>query len=982
MSKSFSRSAVLKLALVAGTALVLPSAAFAQQAPAAEQAASADEADGNAIVVTGFRKSLEAALNLKKESIGAVDAIVAEDIAKFPDNNLAESMQRIPGIAISRDGGEGKQITVRGLSGQFTTVRVNGMQAEAASYTAGSGGGVNRERVFDFNVFATEMFKSLVVHKTAEANLDEGSLGAVVDLNTGHPLGGQSGLTGAVSAQAYYNDLSKKTSPKLSGALNWKSDDGTVGINASVAWSKNKTLELGNNTTRWAQAPFNSVTIGGVTTNCFTGNATGNYVPGAVCDKATLAFHPRIPRYGNITHDRERLGLTGAFEWQPSDRTHLEIDGLYSRYHEIRTEKWAEVLLRTNEKTINLVNPVYDANNNIVSATLNNAFNRNENYLQDQKDTFWQISGKLEHQLTDKLKVTLSGGTSKADESVPIATTIIIDNLSATGIGNSQGYTYDYTNMKTPVLTFGTGASDPTNPANYQLTNVRDRPNDTVNKFTTAKFDLDWDVAEGFKVRGGAFFRQFDFISVSGVRDTAACSAKLGAAVFGGSPAGATGICAGSAASGYPLTAFPAITTSLVSLGAAGQPAGTSNSFVVANIDSAAAFSGLYSRLADATTDAGNNRSVTEKEKGFYLQFDAKGQIIGLDYALNAGVRYIRTDVRSTAVTLTPAPVTAVPLTANGNYSNWLPSVNVNFFPAQNLIFRMAAASVMTRPSLANLSTTASINQTNLTISFGNPNLLPSVASNYDVGLEWYFAPQSLLSVALFSKNVKAGILTSTLSNQTYASSGLSTALLNTTLPGYVDAVTKGDPGNWSISRTTNSAVTSNIRGLELGLQMPFRFLPGPLTHLGMIANLTLTDSNVNYSVAGAATTVAANATGIVTASTSTVSGPFVNASKTQYNFTLYYEDSRFGARVSYAYRGPYYDSTSGNNGNVFDGFGAIKTVDASVRYTVMKGIDLTLDATNLLDTYIYHFNDVNAQRNFEYYHTGRTLTFGARYKF
>ena len=359
---------------------------------------------------------------------------MAEDIAKFPDQNLAESLQRVPGISISRDGGEGKQISVRGLGGQFTTVRVNEMQAQASTFNAGSGGGANRERAFDFNLFATELFKSLVVHKTAEASMDEGSLGAVVDLNTGHPLGGKDGLHGAVSAQAYYNDLSKKTSPKLSGLVNWKGADGTLGINASVAYSKGKTLELGNNTTRWAQAAFKSVTIGSTTTNCF--NSGGIYVTSAPCDQAALSFHPRIPRYGIITHDRERLGLTGAIEWQPSDRTHIEIDGLYSRYKEIRTEKWLEVLFRTNEAGISVVNPTYDANNNMISGTFNNAFDRHENYYQDQRDSFWQMSGKLEQQLSDTVKVKLSGGGSKAVQDVPIATTLMLDNLSATGAPN------------------------------------------------------------------------------------------------------------------------------------------------------------------------------------------------------------------------------------------------------------------------------------------------------------------------------------------------------------------------------------------------------------------------------------------------------------------------------------------------------------------------------------------------------------------
>jgi len=183
-SCEFSKNATKFLSAVSLSVLAVGTA-HAQDAAAENAAAeTAPAEEGDAIVVTGFRASLEAALNLKRDSVAAVDAIVAEDIAKFPDQNLAESLQRIPGISISRDGGEGRSITVRGLSSQFTRVRVNGMETIA---TSTDGASANRDRAFDFNVFASELFSSLVVRKTAEASLDEGSLGAVVDLNTGNP---------------------------------------------------------------------------------------------------------------------------------------------------------------------------------------------------------------------------------------------------------------------------------------------------------------------------------------------------------------------------------------------------------------------------------------------------------------------------------------------------------------------------------------------------------------------------------------------------------------------------------------------------------------------------------------------------------------------------------------------------------------------------------------------------------------------------
>ena len=355
--------------------------------PAATTAPPSADAPGGEIVVTGFRRSLDAALNVKRRSVSAVDAIVAEDIAKFPNQNLAESLQRIPGISIQRDAGEGQAITVRGLGAQFTRVRVNGLETVA---TSTDGASANRDRAFDFNVFASELFNSIVVHKTAEASLDEGSLGAVVDLNTGNPLGGKKGLTFVASAQSSYNDLSKNTRPRVAGLLSYKSPNGVFGVAVSAAYSKTDNLELGNNTVRWAQARFDSVDG----TPCFFTSATsttrasntgGVYRSSAACDQAALAFHPRIPRYGEIAHGRQRLGITGSLQFAPSDATKVSIDGLYSTFKEKREEKWAEVLLRSNERSIDLSNVAYDANNNLISATLNDAYVRTEHYLRESK---------------------------------------------------------------------------------------------------------------------------------------------------------------------------------------------------------------------------------------------------------------------------------------------------------------------------------------------------------------------------------------------------------------------------------------------------------------------------------------------------------------------------------------------------------------------------------------------------------------------
>ena len=199
--------------LATGIALALQAAAFPVLA---QQAAGADDqaAELDTVRVVGYRASVEKALDIKRGEAGVVDAIVAEDIGKFPDLNLAESLQRIPGVVITREAGEGRNISVRGLGPDFTRVRINGMEALSTVGGSDGAGGTNRGRGFDFNVFASDLFSQLIVRKTASAEVEEGSLGATVDLRTARPFD-YDGFTMAASWQAAYEDASETTSPRL-----------------------------------------------------------------------------------------------------------------------------------------------------------------------------------------------------------------------------------------------------------------------------------------------------------------------------------------------------------------------------------------------------------------------------------------------------------------------------------------------------------------------------------------------------------------------------------------------------------------------------------------------------------------------------------------------------------------------------------------------------------------------------------------------
>ncbi len=908
------------------------------------------------IVVTGFRKSLDAALNVKRQSVSAVDAIVAEDIAKFPDQNLAESLQRIPGISIQRDAGEGRAITVRGLGAQFTRVRVNGMETVA---TSTDGASSNRDRAFDFNVFASELFNSIVVHKTAEASLDEGSLGAVVDLNTGNPLGGKIGFTAVGSAQASYNDLSKNFGPRLAGLLSWKSADGTFGVSASAAYSKTNNFQLGNNSVRWAQGVFDSVDG----TRCFTTpNRGGVYVPSAACTSAALAFHPRIPRYGTIRHERERLGITGSVQWSPTDATKISIDGLYSRFKETREEKWGEVLLRSNERSIDISNYAIDANNNLIKATLNDAWVRTEHYVRDSKTEFYQIGGSWDQDVSDTFRFTLMGGVSKSDATIPVETTFVFDDRDA------QGYSYDYTDMKRPTLTFGTSVTDP---ANFQLAEIRDRPSQTINKFRTAQLRTEWDVTEGFQIKAGGLYRKFTFDTEGFSRDTVVCPNAGGRDLVLG-----TLTCSPSTQFGpTAVYGFPAGNLGeLFNIGNSGQPAGTTTSFLIPDIDKAAAFTGLYGRTP--TVLVGDTRSVSEQVTGGYTEFNVKGDMFGLRYAANAGVRYVRTKQRSTGLSsATAAGVTVnTPVTVGRSYDDWLPAINVALFPTEDVIIRGAISKVLTRPSLGSLTPGGSVDGFNYRVTFGNPQLDPFRATAFDISAEWYFAPQSIFSVALFKKNVESFPVTQTRSG-TFASTGLPLSVIPASSP----AAQQPEFQEWQINSPVNGTGAS-LKGMEIALQSTFRFLPGFLKNFGVLANATFVDSGASYSQGGPATTITQPGGALGSLPNTTRTATLYGLSKRAYNGTLYYEDAKFSARGSISYRSPYIDGASAT-GNLFEGYNSSLNVDASMRYKLTPALELSVEGTNLTDNFRSRYTDLDANRNYENNHFGRTFLVGARFK-
>ncbi|WP_156351271.1 TonB-dependent receptor [Sphingomonas sp. Leaf25] len=369
-----------------------PEASNAPGAQAQEMQALDDGGDAGEIIVTGYRASLRTSIVEKRDAAVQIDSINAEDIADFPDNNLAESLQRLPGVSIDRDNGEGRSITVRGLGGDFNRTRLNGLEALATAGSNDSGTSPNRSRSFDYNTFASELFSSLKVQKTPSAETDEGSLGATIDLQTGRPFDYKKGAF-ALSAEGSYQDNIGKWTPRLAGLASKTFADGTMGLLVSAAWSESRnaidqyrrgagqsdyvyrgsTWAGNENPQRAGFAAPTGTGFGTAITNpdaiaALTGsnpNAYAALYPGAPfntpgrVDNSTVRF-PALPSIEQQDVEYQRLGLTASYQWQIGDKTRLSIDGLYSRFK--------------NRSSIYQVSPV-GLNRNNTNAAYNTAGN-------------------------------------------------------------------------------------------------------------------------------------------------------------------------------------------------------------------------------------------------------------------------------------------------------------------------------------------------------------------------------------------------------------------------------------------------------------------------------------------------------------------------------------------------------------------------------------------------------------------------------
>jgi len=962
----FARATISSAALAIGLAFSFP--VLAQTDTSTTQGAAptlADQANEQEIVVTGFRGSLARATELKREASGVVDTILAEDVGKFPDSNLAESMQRVPGVTLARgDGGEGRNISVRGLGASFTRVLLNGIEGASQTSSSDIRGGGNRGRSFDFNAFPSELFSALTVYKSSSADINEGSLGATVELRAPRPLDAKQDFVLAGTAQATYDDLRGRVSPRLSGTISKQFADGTFGVLVGAAYTRRYTREEGYS----AVAIFNGVQNGGFCTplgyapqnpatsavngasptDCGTGVPRTSDLNAYLLANSDRTFLPRVPRHIRSDQDYTRFGGTASLQWQPDERTDISLNGIYSVFDVKRHDQMLSALSFARAGTQNgkPQTSVLEAQVNPAGTLIYGRFNGVDVRTDDQTEFFTtrfkQLSLDFSREFSDAFKVDGMIGRSKSVYDNPIRTTISIDS------NNVNNFTFDLRGGRTiPVIGWGTNVADPSNfvfgpvlpDGTFQgLITTRYLRTETQN--TNAQINGTLRLAGWLKVKAGAQYRESDFVTVSRGRS------PTNAAITPVLPAG---------------TSLASLTNVLSGFGGS-IPGDISPSWVLADYDKFDALfhmsdkQGIWSEIGPEAGVVADNGRIRERQTVGYgmLQFDFPG---GVRIRGDIGLRYVHTS--QFGVGYVPIGTGASQVSISQGYDDWLPALNVAFEFSRNFIGRLSAAKVLSRAELSNLSPgVSSFFPNQRTISSGNPMLQPIRANNIDVSLEYYLPRGGILSVGGFYKDVKTYIQAFQQSIP-YTETGLPTALLQGTdaLPSDIFRVTsfKNTPGG-------------PLKGLEVNYQQSMYFLPSFLSNLGILANYTFVDSKIVYCTNAACT--------------ATTRQPMIALSKNSFSGTLYYEDKKFSIRGTGTYRGSFLTNVpSGVVGSDVQGNPSTFYVDAAAYYQLTPAVRLTLEAQNLTNEHNGYYVDSSRRDTLYDVYSGRKFSVGINVK-
>lgn len=1013
-----SKSVLMGSSFLAGVslAMMLAPQAYAQ---------GREEADE--IIVTGYRGSLLQSADAKRNATGFTDSIFAEDIGKFPDTNIAESFNRIPGITISREiSGEGLNIAIRGLGTNFTRILLN--DAPIAVASTGRTDSQNTNREVDLDMFPTELFTRLTVNKSSMASQLEGGAAGTVNMRSARPFDNP-GQHLTYSFQGTKGSNAEKWGQR--GSILASGTWGDFGLLVGAAGVRNNVHITGFETIGWtnpnltpAQCTGVCNTTGGgnwtipatVPANAGNGLTTGDTIdqafllannPGLTIQQIDNAIIPRLGRPADEFGWKKRYNFIASAEYRPSDQMHFYIDGMYGkRNNDLERIDMNWVGRNGAVIPINMQVDRSDCSNGCVvtSGTYANAqwFLEYRPFIEEVE--FWSVNPGMEWQLNDWISFELKGNWTKSEFHRESPTVLVITPASS-------GVTVNYTNDGyLPVINTNIDLNDPSNFgwAGGRV-NIQDERRWTETKGVRGDFTFG-DAA--FNVRVGAAYddvsRQIRALDNSQAWQNAVCGGNPNVFVPGpNTQPPCQGLTAGAitpGVGGYPDypglgTGFSAGLGPLVYQGSLIPQGALANylipgpsGYITLDWDRFKADSG-YDAFHDAAPFAGSSNTganqgfVQEKTIGVYAEANGAQDIGGNTLRYNVGLRWVQTDQTIAGLVSIPNPLNGGGLpdgarypnlqdfdvATTNKYDNWLPSGNFAYDFSESLVLRLALSRTMTRPNPNAMLPGLNFSSPSADIgNVGNSALDPFISDNIDLGFEVYTGGEGFIGVAAFRKSVKGFTVNGsiTVPFSFLATFGVTYDTLTPTQQAAIDS--RGGPGAATVvlNQQVNASGRLTVNGLEFTWVQPLDFLlerhlglPG----FGFTGNLTIIDQKGS----GAAPAIA---TGVA---------PYT------YNVTGYYENHGLTARISKTFAKGSQSSGLNQNGipnaALFaDDYGQW---DLSASYDLGQIMEarwapqLTLDVINLFNAdQRSYFQFQNAA--FTLYDPGRQIMIGLRGSF
>lgn len=915
----------------------------ASQPQAAEAAAvqEDDSAQGEDIVVTGTRLSLENALQTKRSSNIIVDSISSEGVGRLPDLNLAESLQRVPGVQINRSAHRRRgTISIRGLPGGFAQTLINGQYLAAPDVSN-----------FSFGTVRSEVFSGIDVIKAQGANNITGGLSGLIDLRTGDPFSGPNLF--ALSLDGYYEELTGNWSPGGAAVVSHEIVPDVLAVRATLGF-KSSDFRIDN----------------------FQVNTYDRIAGAGTPDGADDVYRPREVRLPNQRTRSDTISGSFGLEWRATEKLTFELLGFYSKDDSNTTQNQYSISSQTGSIVTALGDPT---NEGVFGSTQSHIRIANPQIIVDTRyeeeaydtqaltgkaawtDDVWTLSAVLHY--TKATRELVATGYQAVQRPGPGAGNGFIAEID-TGAGNIGDLLFDLNKTSSGLVDLEQAFGAPIGPVYREIRGLNNATNSFIGGLRT-EAESDRETSFSFDVAREVDFGPVSVVRLGGVyRDKAQSQGQSIGTLYGSQIGNLSNdfydfslLANGKSYLGgagsidfadYGQLNPKAITAALTPVSGLLPPG--ANAFIgpdgLTHIVDSTALAAIYTN--------------GQKIYGAYAMADIDQKLTdNIHLRGNFGIRYEKSE-RSTKPSM---QTTALDF----SYDNWLPSANLVFEFGENLLLRTSYGHTMRRPQVDAFAVLRSIAVDGtgqlVTVNLGASDLQPFTSENLDVSLEWYNREGSSISVLGFRKKVKDYAGTTRICPEDGGGFGFGPLTMASGTCRTVNATpAQGTLRDVAAGASVNINVTANqtdftLSGIELSVQQNLSFLPAPFNGFGGQMNYTY----VNFSSDG--------------------SFRLDGISKNTLNLIMYYETPRFGIRAAYNYRSEYF---LGAGGTATGGDRMVKArpqLDLSGSFNVTDKLGLSLEAFNITNENLVEYEgETTRVRN--YFHYGRTFTVGARYKF